>query len=351
MRAPRQPYAGFMIRTFRVSGFLLRRLDELGVPPAAVLRQACLPLEFIGQDQLHLTTAQLFAFWQAIGEVCENPAIGLELGSEDRIERYDAIAIAALYARCGGDALARMARYKALTCPEEVRLISDDEARIVQFIWPEATSLEPATLTDVCFSWVVTIMRRGTGQRLCPRRIEFARDMPSTAMYERWFGCPVQAEASRNALIFAESDLAHAFITYHPELLGMVSSQLDAELSASAFKVKTTHDEVKLALRRLLAGQRPSMRDVARELGLSGRTLQRRLADDGVSFQQVLADTRRELARHYLRQPAVDLSETAYLLGYDDPNSFFRAFHHWEGTSPGQWRALNSDARTLKEAG
>ena len=98
---------------------------------------------------------------------------------------------------------------------------------------------------------------------------------------------------------------------------------------------------MKAALKRVLAGRRPAMPDVAKELGLSTRTLQRRLNDEGVSFQQLLIDARRELARHYLMQPSLELNETAYLLGYEDPNSFFRAFHEWEGTSPGQWRAQN----------
>jgi len=87
----------------------------------------------------------------------------------------------------------------------------------------------------------------------------------------------------------------------------------------------------------VLAGQRPTIHAVARQLSLSSRTLQR-LAESGVTFQQLLDEARSALAHHYLGQSSVELNETAYLLGYGDPNSFFRAFHDWEGTSPGQWR-------------
>ena len=69
------------------------------------------------------------------------------------------------------------------------------------------------------------------------------------------------------------------------------------------------------------------------------RTLQRRLADESTGFQQVLEAVRREMAQHYLTGPSFDLNEIAYLLGYEEPSSFHRAFHHWERTSPGQWRA------------
>jgi AraC-like DNA-binding protein len=71
---------------------------------------------------------------------------------------------------------------------------------------------------------------------------------------------------------------------------------------------------------------------------MSARTLQRRLSDADLTFQQLVEDTRRELAHHYLKHSVMELNEAAFLLGYEDANSFFRAFHVWEGTSPGEWR-------------
>ena len=103
-------------------------------------------------------------------------------------------------------------------------------------------------------------------------------------------------------------------------------------------------EQVKRTLMRSLAGKRPTLQDVAQELGMGARTLQRRLTDAGISFQQLVEDTRRELARHYLKQSAVELNEAAFLLGFEDVNSFFRAFHLWEGTSPGEWRTRHCAA-------
>jgi AraC-like DNA-binding protein len=74
--------------------------------------------------------------------------------------------------------------------------------------------------------------------------------------------------------------------------------------------------------------------DVARELRLSTRTLLRRLTAERAKFQQLMEEARRELAQHYLLHSSLELNETAYLLGYEDANSFFPAFHQWEGTSP-----------------
>jgi AraC-like DNA-binding protein len=86
------------------------------------------------------------------------------------------------------------------------------------------------------------------------------------------------------------------------------------------------------------AGRRPNTEDIADVLHISSRTLQRRLQDEGSSFQSVLEGARRQLARHYLNNPVLDLNETAYLLGYEDSNYFLRAFRTGEGVPPVRWR-------------
>jgi AraC-like DNA-binding protein len=126
-------------------------------------------------------------------------------------------------------------------------------------------------------------------------------------------------------------------------LLTAIGAQLETELQAQ-IATSNVGEHVKHALKRSLAGKRPTVLHIARELGMTVRTLQRRLTDAGITFQQLVEDTRRELAHHYLKQSTVELNETAYLLGYKDANSFFRAFHLWEGTSPGEWRTLHRAA-------
>jgi AraC-like DNA-binding protein len=335
-----------MNRLFRISTLQLRRLDELGVSSRAVLRAADVTGPVDGSDRLLFTTEQLFALWTAVRASSPAPGLGLEIGTEQRVERYDPVAMAGLYARSFGDAIERLARYKRLTCPEEITVTrgascAADEV-CVHFGFPLARDVEPPLFVDVCFAWVMTIARRGIGEPFSPRSVELLQEAHAAdpGMHERYFGCPVRYGASRNALIFGAADLDRPFVTHNPELLRLLTPHLDAELTHYV-DARTTSDQVKGALKRVLAGRRPAMTDVAKELGLSTRTLQRRLNDEGVSFQQLLLDARRELARHYLMQPSLELNEAAYLLGYGDPNSFFRAFHEWEGTSPGVWRAQN----------
>jgi len=135
------------------------------------------------------------------------------------------------------------------------------------------------------------------------------------------------------------------FVTHNADLLGVVAPQLEAELTQQLAE-KTFSEQAKGILKQLLAGHRPGIQDLARELHLSTRTLQRRLTEQDLTFQRLLDEARRELARHYLLQSSRELNETAYLLGYEDANSFFRAFHHWEGTSPGQWREFQKNSAT-----
>jgi AraC-like DNA-binding protein len=337
-----------MTNRFRVSGALIRRLEDVGLQPHAVLRRAGLPMGLFDQEKILVTTEELFSIYRGISEVSSDPAIGLKLGTEERIERYDPISIAALYARSFRDALQRMARYKQLTCPEEIRIAERGAECAVQFLWHLADETEPALLIDVCFAWIVGIGRRGTGRPVNPKRIELQRAEAHRKMYEQHFQCPVKFAARQNVLLFDKADVERPFVTHNADLLAIVAPQLEAELTQQLAK-KSVSEQVKRILKRQLAGQRPGLETVAVELRMSTRTLQRRLTSERATFQQLMEDARRELARHYLLHSSLELNETAYLLGYEDANSFFRAFHYWEGTSPGEWRATHIRSKSARE--
>lgn len=333
-----------MTNRFRVSSSLPRRIKELGLSPEAVLRQAGLPMTLFNQQQILVSTEEFFALYRGIAQTSNDPDFGLKLGTEERVELYDPIQIAALSARSFRDAVGRLARYKQLTCPEEISLAERGNECAVQFVWLFAREREPHLLVDVCFAWIVSIGRRGTGRPLNPKRVELQRAPAHRELYEAHFRCPVKFKASQNALVFGKADMELAFVTYNADLLAIVAPQLEAELREQLAR-KTFTEQAKGVLKQLLAGQRPGIQDLARELHLSTRTLQRRLTEQGITFQRLLEGARRELARHYLLHSSLELNETAYLLGYEDANSFFRAFHHWEGTSPGQWRVLQRDSQ------
>ena len=332
-----------MADRFRVSTQLARKLEELGVPPANVLRCASLPAGLFHQEKILVSTEELFALYRGIAEASDDPAIGLALGTEPRVELYDPIAITAVSARSLRDALERLARYKQLTCPEELLVTERGDECRVRFRWLLAEETEPPVLIDLCFAFVVGIARRGTGDLVRPKRLELRGPRQNRAGYATHFGCPAKFDGRENTIVFALADLDRPFVTHNAELAAALTPQLEAEL-AQALASNALGDRVKGILKRQLAGRRPGIGEVARELRLSARTLQRRLAEDGASFQQLIQEARRELARHYLLNSSLELTETAYLLGYEDAHSFFRAFHGWEGSSPGEWRARQAQA-------
>jgi AraC-like DNA-binding protein len=331
-----------MNNRFRVSSSLGRRLQDVGVSPSAVLAQAGLPLGLFNEGKILLTTEEFFALYRGISESSGDPAIGLKLGTENRIERYDPICIAALSTRSLRSAIERLSRYKQLTCPEKIDLVERGNECAVRFSWLLAEQGEPDVLVDVCFAWILTIATRGAGRRIRPKRVEVQRPEKFRRIYEEHFECPVRFKSAKNVLVFSKADMDAPFLTYNAELLAAIAPQLEAELTRQMAE-RDLREQVKGILKGLIAGQRPGLEDVARELRMSSRTLQRRLGEDGATFQQLTEEARRELAHHYLLHSSLELNETAYLLGYEDANSFFRAFHKWEGTSPGQWKSSHAN--------
>ena len=326
-----------MNKHFRVSGSTFVKLEELGVRASAVLRRAGLPHGFIDQPRVLLKTEELFALWRAIGEVSANPAIGLLLGTETKTERFHPIGLAALSTENFGSAIDQMARYKQLTCPEEILQERDDEEWSIQFRWLLADEIEPPVLNECCFAWVLSIARHGTGMRLSPLRVEFVQPRAQVKTMERHFACPVVCGAARNAIVFRAADAQRPFVTRNAELLGMLAPQFEEELRQENGD-ENFIERVRVAIQQKLTGRRPTIEDIADALHISSRTLQRRLQDEGASFQRVLEEARHHLARHYLNNSVLELNEAAYLLGYEDSNSFVRAFRTWEGVPPARWR-------------
>ena len=327
-----------MSKHFRIPARLAALLEESGIRVSAVLQHATLPSGLFDQPRALVTTEQLFALWRAIAHVSPDPAVGLFLGTAAKPEQFDPVALAALFTSTFGDAMRQLARHKQITCPEEINLKITETESSIQFRFLLADEVEPEVFTDLCFAWILSIARHGTGVPISPIRIELSRPGSTYArVLESHFGCPIRFGAARNALVFRSSDFDLPFVTRNAELLAMLAPQLDEQLKQSLGE-ENFPERVRATIQKKLAGHRPKMHDIARELHMSSRTLQRHLQDAGYTFHQVLEEARHQLARHYLHNSLLELNEAAYLLGYEDSSSFVRAFRAWEGVPPGLWR-------------
>jgi AraC-like DNA-binding protein len=320
-------------------------LRKIGLTPAAVLRQARLPMTLYDGEKNFVTTAQFFALWRAVGELSHDPAAGLKIATQIDTGVLPPSSLAAYYARDYRDALTRMARFKQLCSPEDMRITESKDECVIELVWLHAVEQEPPLLMDAAFASFVELGRRGAQKPVQPKRVELKRPPEPTGVHEDYFKCPVRFRARRNALVLRLADLDLPFVSYNAELLEMLEPQL-AKALAGRQAQGSIGAQVKWILKRLLAGNRPDVLAVARELGISGRTLQRRISEEGTSFQRLLLEARQELVRQYLLQPSIETNEVAYLLGYEDPNSFYRAFRTWEGTTPAHWRSVQQARAT-----
>ena len=321
-------------------------LRVLGLNTADLLRLARLPLAGL-TGQAAVTTSQFFALWQALHDLTGDAAIGIKFAAALPAGQLPPSLLAAYHARDYRDALQRTARYKQLCAPERLWLSEEGDVCVATLEWLNTGQTEPVSLVDASMATLLELGRHGTGKAITARLVDLARPKTDVSAHEACFGCRVRFGAQRNRLHLHLSDLDRAFTAYNTELLDLLTPALDQAL-AERQRPHSFSDTVRWLVVHQLSGGRPDMPAVAQELGVSERTLQRRLGSEGTSFQLLLTAARRARAHELLGDSALDIDEVAFLLGYEDQNSFFRAFRLWEGETPSGWRALRQNQLSLQ---
>jgi AraC-like DNA-binding protein len=320
---------------------LWRALEANGIAPSAVLKLARLPATLHLSDRAVVTTDQYFSLWRALEEITGTSELGIQMVAATPASAHPPSSLAAFHARDFRDGLERLSRFKRLCTPERIQVEIKGADAIITVDWPHATTPEPLTCTDITFATVLELGRRGTGRPLIARAVRYAQADVPTPPRKDFYGAEVWTGMDRSALVLDRADLDRVFPGHNPELLAILTPSLAAsldELDAGS----SILDQVKAVLGPMLASGRPELAGVASELGLSARTLQRRITEAGTSFRDLVADARRDLSHRLLADPSTDIDETAYLLGFQDVTSFYRAFRDWEGVPPGEWRSQRS---------
>ena len=329
----------------KVPPLFWRTVMRAGLRPERLLRHARLPATLHLNPQAIITTAQFFALWKAVEQLLPEPGLAIRIIEALNTAAHPPSVLIALYARNFRDGLVRLARFKRLCVPEQ--LLWDEkkaECRIT-VMWPHATEPTPSIAIDVTFVTLLELGRRGTGQRIIPSRIELRRPSLESDLHEQYFGCPIRLSAPRDTLVLKSVDLKSPFTGYNPEMLSLLTPVLASALEELRVH-GSTGDQVKTVLKRNLARGRAELSHVARDLGVSERTLQRRITEEGTTFRSLLSQARRDLGRQLLFARDRSINEVAYLLGYQDANAFHRAFRKWEGVSPARWRYLQTNGES-----
>jgi AraC-like DNA-binding protein len=189
------------------------------------------------------------------------------------------------------------------------------------------------------------LARIGTRHQVRPIRVTTRRLPPDPDAIAEYLGVGLH-EGPTESVGFAAEDAARPFLTENEPMWRFFALELRrrlADLNAAA----SAAERVRAALLETLPSGDSTMTAVAHHLAASPRTLQRQLQGEGTTFQAVLAGTREHLARHYLAHGAMTTAEIAYLLAYEDANSFYRTFRTWTGATPDTVRTATAGAAAV----
>jgi AraC-like DNA-binding protein len=268
-----------------------------------ILREVGLDPETVRTPKARIPFAKHVALFEAAAEHLGDPHFGLHFGSS--VDPLDAGLIGYVAANSAtlGDAFRNMTRYlRVFSEGAHVDLQTADVLAVLAFDVIDPDARRRVQIQEFGMAMVMNFGRFVTGRHMTPEWVEFSHNRSGQVDdFERYFGAPVHFGRDRNALVLKQSDIEHL-------------------------------------VARLLPSGSVTTRSVAKELGLSERTMARRLADAGTSYRQIIDEVRRDLAKRYMVEPNVRPSQIARLLGYSEPSAFTHAFRRWTGQSPSRFR-------------
>ncbi len=304
-----------------------------GVPPA----QCGAPP---GEDDVPV--AQYLALLQqALAHA--GPGFGWCLGQSVKPTSYGVNGILLLACSTLGEALAQVLRFEALV-HDLGRSTLTRQGTVVVYEWRNAHASHPAAaaLVESVFAGIHTCAQWLLGQPLVGVQVEFAHPAPdaaTAAALAQASGAQLAWGAPAHRARFPAAWLDWPLPQTHPGLLPLLQRHAEELLRARQPDAADIVARVRQCISQRLGPQGVRLADVAADLQLAPRTLQRRLAEAGWAFQGLLDGTRHALACHYLRQTPMALADIGQLLGYQEAAAFHHAFKQWQGQGPGQYRA------------
>jgi AraC-like DNA-binding protein len=337
-------------QTRRVTGsYLQPLLDaalERGVAAPLLAREAGLATTAFDPLPASLAADDYVRLLDAGARLARDPHFGLHVGERVRPGTYSVHGLVLLACRDVGQALEQTLRFEQLAHDLGRSQLALDGAT-AQYEWASHFPQASRHLSESVFAGIRVFGNWLAGGQLPPAQVSFAHQADAgLAEYERVFGALPHFGAPANTARFDARVLAlpvrNADVALYP-VLRQHAERLLSERAPPAIALRVRESVV-----RDLAAGRVRLASIAQELALTPRTLQRKLAESGTSFQQVLDETRFALATGYLRQHGLPLADIASLLGYQEQSAFTHAFKEWSGLNPGAWR--EREARTTRSA-
>lgn len=306
-------------------------LKSLGVDFSMLLEKAAL-LNKTWQEDIVLTDLEYYRLLLAFDDVMTEEAI-CNLSRIEHIQLFIPAFFAALSAQNGLEAIERFAHYKHLVGPIDLDVVPSDKTVSVHYRYAISELALPkfAILNEQLL--LLNLIRVGTGERITPLAVSSPFDYAESTLLE--FGVSVQKSDS-NAIVFAKVDLEKPFITQNNVMWQYLEPQLNHQLELLN-RDNSFSQHVQQTLFSALPSGHFQIEDVATDLGVSVRTLQRHLSAELTTFQKQVQIVRKAMALSYL-QLQLSSEEIADLLGYSEVNAFIRAFKQWTGRTVSAYR-------------
>ena len=321
---------------------LLNVAAEQGLDREALLAASELSEDDLAEPDRRIAYSCISKLWTAILERRPDPDLGLEVGCRVHANEVGVLGYAMLHSSTLGSAIKRFVRFGRLVATnlEAACEVEGGSWRL----YSRRPSPNPGFRQplDAASAGIVTTVREITQRQVDPVEVRFTYQRPDDLTELR--------SVFRSDLIFGEPGGSISFRAQDMELPtvkaeGQLSMYLDRlaeqELAALPRADTFARRTGQLIWRRLSEGQ-PLIDEVASELGVSVRTLQRRLREEGTTYAEVIDLLRKHMSPTLLRDNSLAVYEVAYLLGYSDPSAFHRAFRRWHGTSPAEHRRLQA---------
>ncbi len=269
----------------------------------------------------------------------------LRIGAAMRSDEYGAFGLAWKSATTLRGSFLRAERYARVLSSVEVYVVEPTAEGAFFTLHKDGDGGRGMALSnEASLAAVAAISREVNAAPFTPLAIHFKHAARgSSAIYEAHFGCPVQFERERDALLVSHESLNAPNRLGDDTIAQFFDRHLETELAALAEDRELARD-VRKAIAGVLSEGVPTLSEIAAALGMGGRTLQRRLSDNGHSFQNLVDRSRQDLAQQLLRDTQYSLAEVAFLTGFAEQSGFTRAFKRWAGQTPRSYR-LDASAR------
>ncbi len=316
---------------------------RLGLDTTAILAAAGLDRTAIEDPETRIPVEQMQALWRAAYTVSNDPNLALHAIEVVPFGAYRVIDFLAASAPTIGEGIAKVADYFPLV-NSAVRLRYDvgDEAVHVTLEAPSRPSLITRPYAEYTLAAILLRTRVATNQRFQLQQVVFGHPRPADVReHERIFECPLVFDGDACRMVVARAVWDTPRTGGDPALFSVLDRHARMLLDQLP-PASETVDRVRRAIEAELTGGQPRLESVARRLAMSPRTLQRRLSDEGVVFNDLLDEMRLRAAKAYLAQRDIAAAEVAYLLGFAEQSSFNHAFKRWTGQTPTEYRRASA---------